>query len=226
MAHWERLPVFWSVLVLCALVSAGAAPPKDKGIAAPKAYHAKTYPAHDAHDNEKVAIAVDPYDMPDKTYFFTVNYKREGFLPMRLMISNDGDTPVALTDLKVELITVNKTKIEPATPDDIYRRIARQGRRGDEASRNPLPIPLPRRSAKRSVSREAEAEIESSRFLAKAVEPHATQAGFLFFDVQGIENPLHGARLYVSGIRTSEGQELMYFEVPLEKYLTYQPPVH
>jgi hypothetical protein len=76
------------------------------------------------------------------------------------------------------------------------------------------------------VSREAEAEIESSRFLAKAVEPHATQAGFLFFDVQGIENPLHGARLYVSGIRTSEGQELMYFEVPLEKYLTYQPPVH
>jgi hypothetical protein len=76
------------------------------------------------------------------------------------------------------------------------------------------------------VSSEAEAEIESLRFLAKAVEPHNTQAGFLFFDVQDIENPMHGARLYVSGIRTSDGQELMFFEIPLEKYLTYKPPAH
>lgn len=225
MAPQRRMAAFCSVLtLLVVLVSAAAA--KDKESAPPKAYHAKTYPAHDAHDQEKVTVAVDPQDMPDKTYFFTVNYKKAGFLPMRLMISNDGEAPLVLTDLKVELITVNKVKIEPATPDDIYRRIARQGRRGDEASRNPLPIPLPRRTAKRSVSREAEAEIESSGFLAKAVEPHATQAGFLYFDVQGIENPMHGARLYVSGIRASEGQELMYFEIPLEKYLTYKPPAH
>jgi hypothetical protein len=32
-----------------------------------------------------------------------------------------------------------------------------------------------------------------------------------------------GAHLYVTGVLDSQGQELMYFEIPLEKYLTYRP---
>src|SRR3954468_18082833 len=40
----------------------------------PKAFHAKTYPAVDTHSDEKVAIAADPYDMPDKTVFMLVPY--------------------------------------------------------------------------------------------------------------------------------------------------------
>ena len=60
-------------------------------------------------------------------------------------------------------------------------------------------------------------------FRAKAVEPHGTQAGFLFFDVEGIRNPLAGAKLYITGLRDGNGQELLYFEIPMEKYLTYKP---
>ena len=193
----------------------------EKSYVPPKAYHAKTYPARDEHPMEQVTVAVDPYDLPDKTAgVLRVPYKSAGFLPVRLIISNDGGSPVVLTGMRVQLVTVRKVKITPAVPDDIYRRISKQGRRPDE--RGPLPIPLPRKQ-KPSVSKEAQEEIENSRFVARAVEPHATQAGFLFFDVEGISNPMAGAHLYVTGVNDSKGQELMYFEIPLEKYLSYRP---
>lgn len=189
----------------------------------PKAFHANTYPAHEAHDNEKVSIAADPYDMPDKAAIFVVDYRRNGLLPMQFIISNDGDQAVSLLDMEVELITADRSKIPPATVDDLYRRLGRQTRRGDEPARNPLPIPLPRSKVKPTVSREAQAEIEAMQFLARAVEPHSLQSGFLIFDVQGIPHPLAGAHLYVHGLRDSAGKELFYFEIPMEKYLTYRP---
>ncbi|HVP44216.1 MAG TPA: hypothetical protein VMS96_12350 [Terriglobales bacterium] len=193
----------------------------DKVFVAPKAYHANTYPARDEHPLEHVSIAADPYDLPDKTAgVFRVPYKQAGFVPIRLIVSNDGDSTLVLSDMKAELITVRKVKIRPAVPDDIYRRIAKQGKRPDEPRTVPLPIP---RKAKPSVSKEAQDEVEASGFLARAVEPHSTQAGFLYFDVEGISNPLAGAYLYVTGLRDAGGQELMYFEIPLEKYLSYRP---
>ena len=193
----------------------------DKLFVAPKAYHANTYPARDEHPMEHVSIAVDPYDMPDKTAgVFRVPYKQAGFVPIRLIVSNDGDSTLVLTDMRVELITVRKIKILPAVPDDIYRRIGKQSKRPDEPRTIPLPIP---RKQKPSVSKEAQDEVENSGFLARAAEPHSTQAGFLYFDVEGISNPLAGAHLYVSGLHDAKGQELMYFEIPLEKYLGYRP---
>ncbi len=189
----------------------------------PKAFHAKTYPAHETHPAEKVSIAVDPYDMPDKAAVFVVNYKASGLLPMHFIISNGGDQAVSLVDMQVELILHDRSKIPPATVDDLYRRLSKQTRRGDEPPRNPLPVPLPRQKVKPTVSQEAQAEIEAMQFLARAVEAHALQSGFLIFDVQGVAHPLAGAHLYVRGLRDQDGRELFYFEIPLEKYLTYRP---
>jgi hypothetical protein len=39
----------------------------------------------------------------------------------------------------------------------------------------------------------------------------------MFFDVSGLSNPLAGAHLYVSGVRDAKGNEMMYFEVPLDQ---------
>jgi len=189
----------------------------------PKAFHAKTYPAQETHSEEKVSIAVDPYDMPDKAAVFVVNYKASGLMPMHFIISNDGDQAVSLVDMQVELILFDRSKIPPATVDDLYRRLSKQTRRGDEPARNPLPVPLPRQKVKSSVSPEAQAEIEAMQFRARAVEAHALQSGFLIFDVQAVANPLAGAHLYVHGLRDQDGKELFYFEIPLEKYLTYRP---
>jgi len=193
----------------------------DKGFVMPKAADAKTYPAHDTSEKEKVTIAADLYDVAGKTQgVFRIKYKEEDLLPVLLIISNEGGQPIALTGMQVELVTRKRVKIQPATEDDIYRRIARQPLKGDQPSANPLPFP---RKVKRSVKKEEQEEIQDSRFAAKAVEPHTTQAGFLFFDVEGISDPLAGAHLYVSGLRNSQGQELIFFDIPLEKYLEQAP---
>ncbi len=172
---------------------------------------------------EKVSIAADPYDMPDKAAIFVTPYRKSRILPVHLIFSNDGKQPVSLQDLRVELITVKRVKIAPATPDDLYRKLTRQTRRGDEPSRNPLPIPLPRKKPAVGIKREYAEEIERLRFLARAVEAGSTQAGFFFFDVEDVRNPLAGAHLYLSGLRNADGEELFYFEIPMEKYLTYTP---
>jgi hypothetical protein len=62
-------------------------------------------------------------------------------------------------------------------------------------------------------------EIESSQFAAKAVEPHGTQSGFLFFDVGGIASALPGANIDITGVADTKGNELMYFEISMDKYL-------
>ena len=188
----------------------------------PKAYDAKTYPARDEHPNEKVTIAADPYDMPDKAEaVFNLNYRDGGMLPVFLIVTNNGDQPISLVDMRVQLVTANRSKISPANRDDLMRRFSRVKRRGDEPAR--LPIPLPRKSADAGVPKDARAEIDEAPFMAKAVEPHSTQAGFVFFDVEGISQPLAGAHLYVLNVHDSSGQDLMYFDIPMEKYLTYRP---
>ena len=204
-----------AVLVLTATFCAAA-----KDFVMPKAQPAKSYPAHDAHPIEAVIVALDPYDMADKADIFSVHYSEEGLLPIFLLITNDGEQPVALSGMKAQLVTVNRTKISPATVDDIYRRLSRPS-----TSTTPSPLPFPRKKVKGGVGKQATEEIQSAQFVARAVEPHTTQAGFLFFDVSGISTPLAGAHFYLTGVRDSKGDELMYFEIPLEKYLSAPQPV-
>lgn len=219
MKYVQRGPTaaFVAAILLIAAVSLAA-----KEYVAPRPYDAKTYPARDEHPNEHVTIAADPYDMPDKAAIFTLNYKDKGYLPVYLIITNNNDEPISLASIKVELVTANRSKIQAASEDDLFRRFSRVKRRGDEVSRNPLPIPLPRK-AEAGVGKDGLNEIQNAPFKAKAVEPHGTQAGFVFFDVEGISQPLAGAHLYVTGVRDGNGSELMFFDIPMEKYLTYRP---
>jgi hypothetical protein len=60
------------------------------------------------------------------------------------------------------------------------------------ASWKPLSIPFPTKKVKGRLSKEAIEEIQNAQFVAKAVEPHGAQVGFLF-DISGISVPLAGA---------------------------------
>ena len=186
-----------------------------KDFAMPPALPATTYPAHDQHASEVVTVAVDPYDLAEKTNIFSVHYSEVGFLPIFVIITNDGDQPVQLSGMKAQLVTASRTKISPAADEDIAWRLARPS-----TSTNRYPVPFPTQKVKGGVSKQAMEEIQNAQFVAKAVEPHSTQVGFLFFDVSEISVPLAGAHFYLTGVRDSKGNELMYFEVPLEKYLT------
>jgi hypothetical protein len=203
---------------LCAVVLSASFCLASKHFVMPVPKAAKTYPAHDEHPTEHATLALDPYDMADKASIFTVHYSDIGFLPIFVIITNDGDQPISLADVTTQLVTVNRTKIPPATEDDISRRLA-----NPSLSATPNPLPWPKKKVKNGVSQDAQDEIQNSRFAARAVEPHATQAGFMFFDVSGISAPLAGATFYLTGVRDVKGNELMYFEVPLEKYLSAPP---
>jgi hypothetical protein len=200
------------VLLSCLSAMAG------KDFVMPAAQPARTYPAHDEHGTEKVAVAVDPYDMGDKAQIFSVNYREYEYLPVFLVVTNDGDQPVSLGGMKVQLVTVGRDKLGAATVDDLQRRLAHP-QRNDRPS--PVGIPLPgSRKVKGAVSGKTLDEINRAMFSAKAIEPHTTRAGFVFFDVSDISTPLAGANFYLTGVQDAGGNELMYFEIPMEKYLS------
>src|SRR6476659_11135259 len=114
-----------------------------KDFVMPQAQPAKTYPAHDEHPLEAVAVAVDPYDLAEKTNIFSVKDSEIGFLPIFVVVTNDGNQPVQLAGMKAQLITVNRAKLSPAGQEDIARRLARPS-----ANTNRYPIPLPTKKVK------------------------------------------------------------------------------
>jgi hypothetical protein len=200
------------LVVLCA-VAAFAVCLAAKDFVKPAAQPAKTYPAHDDHTDEKVAIAADPYDTPDKAKIFSVNFHEHGLLPIFFIVTNDGPQPIAIANMQVTLTTANRDKLTPISTEDLYRRLSNP-RTNTNA---PLPFPIPQKKVKGGIGQKERDEIESSQFAAKAVEPHTTQSGFLFFDVEDIAAPLAGAHIYVTGVNDAKGTELMYFEIPMEK---------
>ena len=119
----------------------------------PTVRDAQTYPAHDIHNDEKVSIAADPYDTNEKSAIFTQKYAESGYLPVFLVVTNNGDEPVSVQSLRVELVTGNRTKILPASMDDLYRRFSKVKRRGDEPRTNPLPYPFPKKGPQAGTDR-------------------------------------------------------------------------
>jgi hypothetical protein len=186
-----------------------------KDFVKPVAKTAINYPAHDFHRDSKVAIAADPYDTPEKAKIFSIDFAAHGFLPMFFIVTNDGDQPVSITNMEITLITHNHSKLTPVPTSELYRRLS-----NPQASGRPSPVPLPLpRKVKGGVSKKEMEEIETSQFAAKAVEPHGTQSGFMFFDVGGISSPLSGANIDITGVNDAKGDELMYFEISVDKYL-------
>ena len=183
-----------------------------KDFVMPKPQPAASYAAHDYHSAEQVCAGLDPYDTSAKASIFSVHYSDLGILPVFVVITNDGDQPVALTDMRAEMVTADRTKLTPSSADDIYRRISHP-----HAHTSTYPLPFPTRKASGGVSKKAMSEIQDAQFAAKAVEPRSSQAGFFFFDVSGMSDAVQGSHLYLTGVRDAKGDELMYFDVPLGK---------
>lgn len=187
---------------------------KSKAFIKPVAKSARLYPAHDDHTDEKVAFATDPYDTQEKARIFTINFAQHGFLPVFLIVTNDSDQPVSIANMQITLIKPDRAKLTPVSPDDIYRRLV-----NPQGETRPSPIPIPRKNVKGAITQEQRDEIESSRFEARAVEPHSSQSGFLFFDVAGVSAPLAGSSMEITGVDNASGNELMFFEIPMDSYL-------
>ncbi len=204
-------------LLCCGLLLLGAWPAVAEHPPAP-ALAASTYPAFDAHRDEHVTIAADPYDTKEKAGCFRMDYLKLGFMPIRVIVTNDGDKPISLEQARIHLITASGDKIPAAEPEDVERRTT-----DVKNPSNGVKLPVPGLTGKpKSKDPKIEADFHEFEYQAIVVEAHTTRAGFLFYDVEGLNDPLKGGKLYLRRLQAADGKELFYFEIPLDKYLAAQ----
>lgn len=183
----------------------------------PPVQPASAFAAVEVHDDEKVAIAAEPFDTREKAAIFRVDYLSHGVMPVRLIVTNNGNRPISLRDARILFLTAAGDKIQAALPEDVERLMTRKEREGKKI---PLPGPLPTIKMKPKASnKQIEEDFNTFEYGALVVEPHTTRAGFLFYDVSQLDDPLKGAKLHLHKVRDADGKELFYFEIPFDKYL-------
>jgi hypothetical protein len=208
MKRFACLAAILAILVLAAFA---------RDFVMPRLVPASTMAARDAHPQEKITLGADPYDTAAKASLFHPDVLAHSVLPILVVFTNDGDETVVLSRARFQLVTRDRAKADPYSLDDLRRALtaisAPRSRTQDQ-----IPIPFPgKNKAHGGLSQKDRDDFERASFAARAVEPHASQQGFLFFDVGDLENPAQGARLFVTGVNDAHGHELMYFEVPLGK---------
>ena len=183
----------------------------------PPVQPATSFAAVETHEDEKVAVAAEPYDTREKEAIFRVDYLSHGVMPVRLIVTNNGSRPISLRDARILFLTAAGDKIQAAEPEDVERLMTRKEREGKKI---PMPGPIPSIKLKPKASnKEVEEDFDTFEYGALVVEPHTTRAGFLFYDVSQLDNPLKGAKLHLHKLRDADGNELFYFEIPFDKYL-------
>lgn len=176
---------------------------------------ATSFPAVEVHDKEHVAIAIEPYNTKEKVSIFHIDYLKYDVMPVRLIVTNNGDRPISLRDARILFETAAGDRIQAAEPDDVNRLMNPK-----RSSSIPMPGPIPAiRRRPKDYYKQIQEDFDTFEYQALAVEPHTTRAGFLFYDLSGLTNPLKGAHMYLRVLRDADGQELYSFEIPFDKYL-------
>jgi hypothetical protein len=189
---------------LALLLSISAAFAADKQPPAFKAGPADSYAAHQT--NDRVTMGVDPYIFADKVKaaFGKVDPYQYGVLPVLVVIQNDSDVSIKLDGLHAEYVGPNGDRVD-ATPARDVRYTQGPSRPGVV----PGPGPVHVVGKKNPLD---EWEIEGRALAAQMLPPGQSASGFLYFQT-GLQR---GATIYIRGMRqASTGQELLYFELPL-----------
>ena len=216
---FSKIPV---LLVTTCLFAAYLHAEKKK--VAPPAKPAAQYAAFDAHPNEKVTVAADPCDDPKDCDFFRLPYIQHGFIPIRVIFTNDGDTALSLDDARIQFISANNDVIPAATLDDINRRLFTM--KNVRGTKIPMPAPIPSITIHHPpVDKKITEDDGDFGFQGTVVNAHSTLAGYLFYDIRSLDDPpLKGAQLYVKMVHTLDGKKQLFsFNVPFNKWLAAQP---
>jgi hypothetical protein len=166
---------------------------------------ASSYPAKQTNDHVTVAVAAYDTEELAHTAFGKLNPNQYGVLPVLVIIQNDTDQALKLEHLDVEYTGIDGHRVE-ATPADEVQTLGGTDRPDVPVAR---PIPIHR---KRKNPLDVW-EIDGLALAAKLLPPHESVHGFVYF--QTTHRP--GSKFYLTGIKVaSTGQDLFYFEIPLE----------
>lgn len=162
-----------------------------------------------------VTLAVKPYhtEALAKEAFGKGEPHKYGILPVLVVITNGGEAPIKIDKIHARYVPARSREgIESITAQDLFffnpkghqpkqRRIAGVGITRPKVKKGPLSDP----------------SYSDREFSVPVVLPGETAGGFFYFDVGTDRDPLAGAQIYVAGLNNmTTGQELFYFEVPLD----------
>jgi len=171
-----------------------------------KAEPAASYAAHQTASG--ITIGVEPYTRSEnvKVAFGKLDPNEHGVLPVLVVIQNDADKTIRLSNMKVEFLGPNREHIE-ATPAKEVRYL--QGPRQPNVISGPAGKVKVLKGKKNPLDAW---EIEGRAWAAQMLPPGNSANGFFYF-----QTPLlpHGT-VYVSGLaEAGTGKEILYFEIPL-----------
>ena len=194
----------------------------DKPRPAPPVKPAAEYPLHETHPDEKVTIAADPCDDPDACKFFRLEYVQHGFLPVRVIITNDRDQALVLDDVRIQFIPADNQKEGAATDEDLNRRLFSRKSVADTH----LPI-IPITIHHEPVDQKILNDDNDFGFASTVVPAHSTRAGYVFYNTQGVDDPvMEHAELFVKMIHYTDEHgkrtELFPFTLPFDTWLAAQ----
>jgi hypothetical protein len=179
---------------------------------------ASQYPMHDAHTNERVTIAAEPGDTKDAAPHTRLDYYGHGFLPVRVIVTNDSDFAVNLDDARIHFIAADGSSIPAATDEELQRGLFSLKSATGKKIPLPLPVPIPITVGKKNIDKDILADDNDFGFKTTTVAPHATVAGYLYYDMTNIDEPvLDHATLELRKVRfAADNRALDSFEIPLK----------
>ncbi|GGG96173.1 hypothetical protein [Silvibacterium dinghuense] len=189
--------------------------------ALPPAQDATKYAAYDAHADEQVVIAAEPFQTKDQMKYFRVDYLKNDFLPIRIIVTNNGDKPISLAQARIDFISANNDRVPAAEPEDVERRMTHVSNTGHKV---PMPAPLPPMGGKpKTPDAKIEKDFNELEYQDVTVPPHSTKSGFLFYDMEGLGgNPLRDAKLTFRRVQSADGRDFFPYDIPFNKFLDVQ----
>lgn len=186
----------------------------DKPRKAPPPLPAPRYPAHDTH--EQITIAADPGDTKETAPHTRLDYLGHGFMPIRIIVTNDSSQPLSLDDARILFISANDVAENAATNEELDRGIFQL--RNIKGKEIPLPAPLPPITRKpKPVDNQIRLDDRDFGFKTSSVAPHSTEAGWLYYDIRDFNEPvLKGATIELRKVRwAATNKALDTFDISL-----------
>jgi hypothetical protein len=210
-----RCPTIASAITLALLLPLALPARADKPRKPKPTLPAAQYPCHDTHNN--ITVAAEPGDIKDTEPNTRLDYAHHGFLPIRVIITNDSDAALTLDDVRIKFISATNVIVQAATDDDLQRRLFSTKYVSD--SHIPLPAPLPSIPIHhKPVDKQILADDTDFGFISTTVAPHTTASGYLYYDTRDLDDPvLDHATLEVREVRiASTNKEIDSFEISLK----------
>ena len=204
-----------ALLLLGAALVSAAAHASDKPRKPTPAAPASAYPLHDAHDS--VTVAAEPGDNAETRPNTRLDYFHHGFMPMRVIVTNNSDQPLSLDDARILFVAADNYTRNAATDDELDRRMF--SKKNVDGTKIPMPLPIPSITIHHAgIDKQIVEDDNDFGFPTTTVAPHATVSGYLFYDTRDIDDPvLDHATLELRKVRwASSNKELQAFDIALK----------